>query len=92
MTKHDKEILSQLSKEQLIYLIEQLNYSQFLISETCVDESKCHIDSDKAIDKIRGYIYQMPNMYNVEELKSYIDMKMKKISAKEYRKNIGLDD
>ena len=92
MTKHDKEILSQLSKEQLIYLIEQLNYSQFLISETCVDESKCHIDSDKAIDKIRGYIYQMPNMYNVEELKSYIDMKMKKISAKEYREIIGLDD
>ena len=92
MTEHDKETLSQLSKEQLIYLIEQLNYSQFLISETCVDESKCHIDSDKAIDKIRGYIYQMPNMYNVEELKSYIDMKMKKISAKEYRKIISLDD
>ena len=40
MCKHDKETLSQLSKEQLIYLIEQLNYSQFLISETCVDESK----------------------------------------------------
>jgi hypothetical protein len=38
--KHDKETLSQLSKEQLIYLIEQLNHSQFLISETCVDESK----------------------------------------------------
>lgn len=92
MTEHDKEILSQLSKEQLIYLIEQLNYSQFLISETCVDESKCNIGSDKAIDKIRGYIYQMPNMYNVEELKSYIDMKINKISAKEYRKIIGLDD
>ena len=40
MCKHDKETLSQLSKEQLIYLIEQLNNSQFLISETCVDESK----------------------------------------------------
>lgn len=92
MTMHDKETLGQLSKEQLIYLIEQLNHSQFLISETCVDESKCHIDSDKAVDKIRGYIYRMPSMYNVEELKLYIDMKMNKISVKEYRKIIGLDD
>ena len=73
-------------------MIEQLNHSQFLISETCVDESKCHIDSDKAVDKIRGYIYRMPSMYNVEELKLYIDMKMNKISVKEYRKIIGLDD
>lgn len=90
MTKHDKEILSQLSKEQLIYLIEQLNNSQFLISEICVDESKCHIDSDKAVDKIRGYIYDMPSMYDAEELKAYIDMKMNKISVEDYKKIIGL--
>lgn len=92
MMMHDKETLGQLSKEQLIYLIEQLINSQFLISETCVDESKCHIDSDKAVDKIRGYIYNTPSMYNVENLKAYIDMKMNKISIKEYRKIIGLDD
>lgn len=92
MTKYEKETLRQLSKEQLIYLIEQLCHSQFLISETCVDESKCHIDSDKAMDKIRGYIYHMPSIYNVEELKAYINMKMNKISIKEYRKIIGLDD
>ena len=90
MTKHDKEILSQLSKEQLIYLIEQLNYSQFLISETCVDESKQHIDSNKAVDKIRSYIYNMPSMYDAEELKAYIDMKMNKISVEDYKKIIGL--
>ena len=81
MTMHDKETLGQLSKEQLIYLIEQLNHSQFLISETCVDESKCHIDSDKAVAKIRGYIYYIPSN-NAEELKAYIDMKMNKISIK----------
>lgn len=92
MTKHDKEILSQLSKEQLIYLIEQLNRSQFLISETCVDESKCHIDSGKAVDKIRSYIYDMPSMCNASNLKAYIDMKMDKISVSEYRKIIDLDD
>ena len=49
MTKHNKQVLSELSKEQLIYLIEQLVHSQFLISEVCVDESKWHINTDKAI-------------------------------------------
>lgn len=91
MTKHKKQILSELSKEQLIYLIEQLYHSQSLISCVLVDESKNHIDSDKAMDKIRGYMYDMPNLYNATELKAYIDMKMKKISVKEYRKIIGLD-
>lgn len=92
MRECDKEALNQLSKEQLIYLIEQLDRSQFLITEACVDESKCHISSDKAVDKIRSYIYDMPSMCNVTNLKAYIDMKMNKISMSEYRKIIGLDD
>lgn len=91
MTKSEKKVLNELSKEQLIYLIEQLNHNQFLISEVCVDESKWHIDSDKAVDKIRGYIYNMPSLYDATELKAYIDMKMQKISVDEYRKIIGLD-
>lgn len=91
MTKYDKKTLNELSKEQLIYLIEQLYESQFLISEVCVDESKWHIDSDKAVDKIRGYIYDMPSLYDATETKAYIDMKMEKISVEEYRKIIGLD-
>ena len=49
-------MLNQLSNEQLIYLIEQLNHSLFLIGETCVDESKNHIDSDKAVNKMIDYI------------------------------------
>lgn len=91
MTKNEKKVLNELSKEQLIYLIEQLNHSQFLISETCVDESKWHIESSKAVDKIRRYIYDMPSLYDATELKAYIDMKMEKISVEEYRKIIGLD-
>lgn len=92
MTNYYKETLSQLSKEQLIYLIEQLDYSQSLIGEVCVDESKMHIDSDRAVDKIRGYLYNMPSMYNVTNLKAYLDMKMGKISVLEYRKIIGIED
>ena len=91
MTKHDKKTLNELSKEQLIFLIEQMNKSLFLISETCVDESKLHIDSDKAVDEIRGYIYHMPSIYDETEVKAYIDMKMGKISVEEYRKTIGLE-
>ena len=91
MTKHSKEVLNQLSKEQLIYLIEQLNHSQFLIGYVLVDESKQHISPDKAVDKIRGYMYDMPSLYDADELKAYIDMKMEKITLEEYRKIIGLD-
>lgn len=92
MTKHQKEILNQLSKEQLIYLIEQFYHSQFLIGETCVDESKCHISSDRAVDEIRSYLYDMPSMYDANDLKAYIDMKTDKISVSEYRKIIGLEE
>lgn len=91
MTKSEKKVLLELSKEQLIYLIEQLNHSQFLIGETCVRESKWELDSDKAVDRIREYIYHMPSLYDSKELSAYIDMKMEKISVKEYRKIIGLD-
>lgn len=91
MTDKLKEILNQLSKDQLIYLIEQFYHSQFLISETCVDESKCHISSENAVHKIRSYLYNMPNTYNVDNFKAQIDLKMGKITVDEYRKTLGLD-
>ena len=92
MTKHQKDVLNQLSKEQLIYLIEQLVHGQFLISETCVEESKSHIASDEAVNKIREHIYNIPYISSPKELKAYIDMKMDKISVSEYRRIIGLDE
>ena len=91
MTNHLKDILNELSKEQLIYLIEQFYHSQFLISETCVDESKRHISSENAVQKIRSYLYNMPNTYNVDNFKAQIDMGMGKITVDEYRKILGLD-
>lgn len=92
MTEQLKEILNELSKDQLIYLIEQFYHSQFLISETCVDESKCHISSEKAVQKIRNCLYNMPNTYNVDNFKAQIDMGMGKITVEEYRKILGLDE
>ena len=91
MIKQLKEILNELSKEQLIYLIEQYYHSQFLIGEVCVDESKQHISSEKAINKIRSCLYDMPSTYNVDNFKALIDVKMGKISVDECRKILGLD-
>ena len=92
MTKRNKKVLNELSKEQLIYLIEQLYHSQFLIGEVLVDESKWYIESDEAIDEIRKYMYNMPSMNDASELKAYIDMKIGKITAAEYRRIMGLAD
>ena len=91
MTNNNKKVLNELSKEQLIYLIDQLYHSQFLIGEVLVDESKWHIDSDDAINKIRVYMYNMPNMNNATELKAYIDMKLGKITVEEYRNIMGFE-
>ena len=91
MTDQLKEILNELSKDQLIYLIEQFYHSQFLISETCVEESKQHISSEKAVQKICNYLYDMPSTYNATDFKALIDMKMGKITVEEYRKILGLD-
>ena len=91
MTDQLKEILNELSKEQLIYLIEQYCHSQFLISEVCVEESKQHISSERAIKKIRNCLYDMPSTYNVDNFKAQIDLKMGKITVDEYRKILGLD-
>lgn len=76
MIDEEKEILNSLPKKYLIYLIERLCDSQFLIGEVCVDESKCHIDSEDAVDKIREYIYDMPIMYDAIELKACLDIEM----------------
>lgn len=88
MTDQLKEILNELSKEQLIYLIEQYYHSQFLISETCVDESKFNISSLDAVQKIRSYLYNMPKTYDVADFKVLIDWTMGKITLDECRKMI----
>ena len=92
MFKHQKEVLQQLSKDQLIYLIEQFDRANFYISETCVDESKLHISSEHAVKEIRKYIYHIPWSDDAEALKAYIDMKTNKISVLEYRRILGLED
>lgn len=91
MIEEIKEVLNALAKDQLIYLIEQYYHSEFLIGETCVEESKQHISSEQAVQNIRKYLYDMPVKYNVDDTKALIDLNMGKISVEEYRKILGLD-
>lgn len=49
--------------EELLAGLERYRHAAFVISETCVEESKCHISPEEAIKKIRENIYyfrQMP--------------------------------
>lgn len=91
MTEQIKEFLNELSKDQLIYLIEQYYHSLFLISEICVSESKQHISSEDAVEKIRENLYSMPGAFDVETFKAQIDFQMNKITDEEYRKILGFD-
>lgn len=84
----NKEALMALSKEQLIHIIENCDNSLTLIGEVCVDESKMDIPSDKAVEKIRNYLYNVPICLDEKELKAQIDYEMGKISPKEYRQII----
>ena len=76
MTKHEKEVLQELSKEQLIYLIEQMKSSLCKIGEACVEESKGHRTPEEAIEDIRGYIFNMPSLYDAERAKIEINFMM----------------
>lgn len=76
MTKHDKEVLQELSKEQLVYLIEQMKSSLCKIGEACVEESKGHRPPEKAVEDIRGYIFNMPSLVDIEGLKAELDFMM----------------
>lgn len=80
----ERQAMQSLSKEQLIYLIEQLLYSQGLISTICMEESKRHINSDEAVEQIRVSLYDMPSI-DSRTLPAYIDMQLGKITDEEFR-------
>lgn len=87
------ETLEKLDKEQLIWLVKHLQRTQSYITETCVEESKCHLDPNEAIWRIREHLWN-GNLSscascNVEEIKNYFDFEMGKISQNDYRKLMG---
>ena len=75
-----------LSKEHLIFLLQKYKYGMFMIGEICVNASKKEISSEDALEGIRDYIFDVPNMSTTEELLNWVDYMRGKISSKEYRK------
>lgn len=71
-----KETLSELSKEDLITIIESYYHCKFMIGETLVSESKSNISSDRALDNIRGYLSNVDfKFYDKKKLKYQIELK-----------------
>ena len=89
-----EENLNACSKEQLIFLIDKYWSSMCYIGEVCVNESKMHISSEKAINKIREELRSLdfPFACNSEILLAFIDYKIGKIDISEYRKILGVED
>lgn len=83
-----KDIYKELSKEQLVYLIEQFEHSSFIIGEICVDASKDELDSYEAVRQIRKNIFYIPHIMTIENLSAWVDHERGVISNEEYRKLI----
>ena len=91
MDDFTKETLNHLTKEQLVYLAEQLYRCKSRIGEVCVDVSKEHIGPAEAIRKIRRCLCDIPSIGWGDHLADYIDFEMGRITTEEFRRNIGIE-
>ncbi len=80
----ERQAMKSLSKEQLIYLIEHLLRIEERISTYCSEVTKEHMCSDETVFHIRARLYEIPTINN-KTLPVYIDMKLGKITSKEFR-------
>ncbi|MFR6667488.1 MAG: hypothetical protein ACLUQX_15275 [Thomasclavelia spiroformis] len=82
-----KENLDKLTRDDLIYLIREYDHTWSCIGETLVDQSKCHISDEYAIDKISSYLSEI-NRLNPRSNRLNLEIKLRKgeITPDEYRK------
>ena len=94
MRESIKKNLETLSKEQLIYIIDQLHSFYFGVGEICLHVSKWEMESEKAISDIRELCndIQYDTKFRDENFSDYINMKLGKITPGELRKIVlGID-
>ena len=95
MTELKKEAYSQLTKEQLMWIIEQWESCGSAIIETMVDKSKSHITAERACADIRRYLTMNKALsldyLRTEHLKAEIDFHTGVIDRTECRKRLGLE-
>lgn len=75
--RHIKE-LEQLTKEQLMWLIEQQNHILFIVGEELVRESKQEVSAEHVVEKIRELMTNEYLSLNDSGLSDYIDKRLKK--------------
>lgn len=85
-----QENLNECSKEQLIFLIEKYWRSASDISEICVDESKSHISSAEAVNRIRVALPDIPYNSDSGNFEAYVEYAMGEITMFEYRRRLCL--
>lgn len=95
MTELKKEAYSQLTKEQLIWIIGQWESCGGAIIETMVDRSKSHITAERALADIDRYM-SLNKAINIdylrpEHLKAEIDFQLGNIDRAECRRRLGLE-
>lgn len=88
MRESIKKNLETLSKEQIIYIIDQLNSFYFGVGEICLHVSKWGMESEEAISDIRELCndIQYDTKFRDKHFGDYINMKLGKITPAEYRK------
>lgn len=75
--RHIKE-LEQLTKEQLMWLIEQQNHILFIVGEELVRESKQDVSAEHVVEKIRELMKNEYLSLNDSGLSDYIDKRLAK--------------
>lgn len=95
MTELKKEAYSQLTKEQLIWIIDQWESFGSAIIETMFDKSESRINAERACADIVRYLTANKaidlNYLRPDYLKAEIDFYMGNIDRTECRKRLGLE-
>ena len=95
MTELKKEAYSQLSKEQLMWIIDQWESFGSAIIETMFDKSESRINAERACADIVLYLSANKaidlNYLRPDYLKAEIDFYMGNIDRTECRKRLGLE-
>lgn len=95
MTELKKEAYNRLTKDQLIWIIDQWESCGSAVIETLVDVSKSHISAEQACSHINRYL-SMNKAIGLDylrhnHLKAEIDYYVGNIDRTECRKRLGLE-
>ena len=84
--------LNKCNKKQLMFIIDKMYQSLGLICEECIEESKCHTNSQNAVEDIRKHLSVLNDFqWHSDYFVDFIRCQMGEISVREFREIIGLE-